>query len=113
MAYKKRFLSTNVQFNRKDIKGIVYQVEDRKWHNYFFFKYGAMNSDGNPLVHFKVALVARNRTSPFYYLQSAIDDRDQVGYVSLRRSSETDSHFEETPILRNVERQHVKPYCIF
>ena len=48
-----------------------------------FFKYGAMNS-GKSIEILKVAHNYEEQDKPVLLFTSAIDDRDQVGYVSSR-----------------------------
>jgi len=78
-----------------------------------FFKYGAMNS-GKSIEILKVAHNYEEQNKPVLLFTSAIDDRDQVGYVSSRIGVRREAIpiFEETPIYEIVEGQAVKPYCI-
>lgn len=78
-----------------------------------FFKYGAMNS-GKSIEILKVAHNYEEQDKPVLLFTSAIDDRDQVGYVSSRIGVRREAIpiFDDTPIYEIVEGQAVKPYCI-
>lgn len=78
-----------------------------------FFKYGAMNS-GKSIEILKVAHNYEEQDKPVLLFTSAIDNRDQVGYVSSRIGVRREAIpiFEDTPIYEIVEGQTVKPYCI-
>ena len=75
-----------------------------------FFKYGAMNS-GKSIEILKVAHNYEEQDKPVLLFTSAIDDRDQVGYVSSRIGVRREAIpiFEDTPIYEIVEGQAVKP----
>ena len=78
-----------------------------------FFKYGAMNS-GKSIEILKVAHNYEEQNKPVLLFTSAIDDRDQVGYVSSRIGVRREAIpiFEDTSIFDIVQNQEVKPYCI-
>ena len=64
-----------------------------------FFKYGAMNS-GKSIEILKVAHNYEEQDKPVLLFTSAIDDRDQVGYVSSRIGVRREAIpiFDDTPI---------------
>lgn len=78
-----------------------------------FFKYGAMNS-GKTIEILKVAHNYEEQNKPVLIFTSAIDDRDQVGYVAsrigLRR--EAKAVHEETDLYEVVKSEKDKPYCV-
>ena len=78
-----------------------------------FFKYGAMNS-GKSIEILKVAHNYEEQDKPVLLFTSAIDDRDQVGYVSSRIGVRREAIpiFDDTPIYEIVEGQAVKPYIL-
>ena len=79
-----------------------------------FFKYGAMNS-GKSIEILKVAHNYEEQNKPVLLFTSAIDDRDQVGYVSSRIGVRREAIpiFEETPIYEIVEGQAVKYLLLY
>ena len=72
-----------------------------------------MNS-GKSIEILKVAHNYEEQDKPVLLFTSAIDDRDQVGYVSSRIGVRREAIpiFDDTPIYEIVEGQEVKPYCI-
>lgn len=78
-----------------------------------FFKYGAMNS-GKTIEILKVAHNYEEQNKPVLIFTSAIDNRDEVGYVAsrigLRR--EAIAIYDETDIFQRVSEVPFKPYCV-
>ncbi|SDB86333.1 thymidine kinase [Shouchella lonarensis] len=78
-----------------------------------FFKYGAMNS-GKSIEILKVAHNYEEQHKRVLLFTSAIDTRDEVGYVSsrigLRRK--VIPIFPDTDIFAAVESSDEKPYCV-
>lgn len=78
-----------------------------------FFKYGAMNS-GKTIEILKVAHNYEEQDKPVLIFTSAIDTRDQVGYVAsrigLRREAE--AVYDDTNIFERVLAAPFKPYCV-
>ncbi|MDE1548873.1 thymidine kinase [Jeotgalibaca caeni] len=78
-----------------------------------FFKYGAMNS-GKTIEILKVAHNYEEQDKPVLIFTSAIDNRDEIGYVSsrigLRREAVPVD--EQTDLYKQVQAEQVKPYCI-
>jgi len=78
-----------------------------------FFKYGAMNS-GKSIEILKVAHNYEEQNKHVLIFTSAIDDRDEVGYVSSRIGlrKEAIPIYEDTDIFRIVQEHHPKPSCV-
>lgn len=78
-----------------------------------FFKYGAMNS-GKSIEILKVAHNYEEQNKSVMLFTSAIDDRDQMGFVSSRIGVRREAVpiFEETDIISIVQAQANKPACI-
>ncbi|OAB44194.1 thymidine kinase [Paenibacillus glacialis] len=78
-----------------------------------FFKYGAMNS-GKSIEILKVAHNYEEQNKHVLIFTSAIDDRDEVGYVSSRIGlrKEAIPIYEDTDIYRIVQEHHPKPSCV-
>lgn len=78
-----------------------------------FFKYGAMNS-GKSIEILKVAHNYEEQNKLVMLFTSALDDRDEVGYISsrigLRRPAVPIKG--DTDIFGMVSRQEPRPYCI-
>ncbi|NMO98206.1 thymidine kinase [Paenibacillus lemnae] len=78
-----------------------------------FFKYGSMNS-GKSIEILKVAHNYEEQNKPVLIFTSALDNRDEVGYVSsrigLRRQAIPIT--ESTDIFGMVQNQSPKPFCI-
>lgn len=78
-----------------------------------FFKYGAMNS-GKSIEILKVAHNYEEQNKPVMLFTSALDDRDEVGYISsrigLRRPAIPIK--DDTDIFSMVSRQEPRPYCV-
>lgn len=78
-----------------------------------FFKYGAMNS-GKSIEILKVAHNYEEQFKSVMLFTSAIDNRDQVGYVSSRIGIRREAIpiFEDTDIIGTVIAAPKKPACI-
>lgn len=78
-----------------------------------FFKYGAMNS-GKSIEIIKVAHNYEEQNKPVLIFTSAMDNRDQVGYVSSRIGFRREAIpiYEHTDILGIVQDHDPKPYCV-
>ena len=78
-----------------------------------FFKYGAMNS-GKSIEILKVAHNYEEQNKPVLLFTSAVDDRDEVGYVSSRIGLRRQAIpiYEETNIYDIVLGHSEKLYCI-
>ena len=78
-----------------------------------FFKYGAMNS-GKSIEILKVAHNYEEQNKSVLLFTSAIDDRDEVGYVSSRIGIRRQAIpiYDETDIISIVKEQEVNPACI-
>ncbi|MCQ9209223.1 thymidine kinase [Granulicatella seriolae] len=78
-----------------------------------FFKYGAMNS-GKSIEILKVAHNYEEQNKSVMLFTSAIDDRDQMGFVSSRIGVRREAIpiFDETDIISIVKEQANKPACI-
>ena len=78
-----------------------------------FFKYVAMNS-GKTIEILKVAHNYEEQNKPVLIFTSAIDDRDQVGYVASRIGLRREAYAirEDTDIYEVVKSEKEKPYCV-
>ncbi len=78
-----------------------------------FFKYGAMNS-GKSIEILKVAYNYEEQNKSVMIFTSAIDDRDEVGYVSSRIGLKRQAFpvTEDTDIFEEVKDNPVKPSCV-
>lgn len=78
-----------------------------------FFKYGAMNS-GKSIEILKVAYNYEEQNKSVMIFTSAIDNRDEVGYVSSRIGLKRQAFpvTEDTNIFEEVKGNSVKPSCI-
>lgn len=78
-----------------------------------FFKYGTMNS-GKSIEILKVAHNYEEQDKPVMIFTSAVDDRDEIGYVSsrigLRRQAIPVN--EQTNMYEMVRSHQPKPYCV-
>lgn len=78
-----------------------------------YFKYGAMNS-GKSIEILKVAHNYEEQNKPVLIFTSALDHRDEVGYVSsrigLRRQATPIT--EDTDIFGIVRNHQPKPFCV-
>lgn len=78
-----------------------------------FFKYGTMNS-GKSIEILKVAHNYEEQDKPVMIFTSAVDDRDEIGYVSsrigLRRQAIPVN--EQTDMYEMVRSHQPKPYCV-
>ncbi|QCT02984.1 Thymidine kinase [Paenibacillus algicola] len=78
-----------------------------------FFKYGSMNS-GKSIEILKVAHNYEEQNKPVLIFTSALDDRDEVGFVSsrigLRRKATPIS--EQTDVYEIVSQHSPKPFCV-
>lgn len=78
-----------------------------------YFKYGAMNS-GKSIEILKVAHNYEEQNKPVLIFTSAIDNRDEVGYISSRIGLRRQAIpvMENTDIYGIVSRHEPKPYCV-
>ncbi|WLR41689.1 thymidine kinase [Bacillus carboniphilus] len=78
-----------------------------------FFKYGAMNS-GKSIEILKVAHNYEEQNKPVLIFTSAVDTRDEVGYVSSRIGLRRKALciFDKTNIYDMVKKYDPKPYCV-
>lgn len=78
-----------------------------------FFKYGAMNS-GKSIEIIKVAHNYEEQGKPVLIFTSAIDNRDEVGYVSSRIGFRRKAVpiFEDTDIYHVVSHYEPRPHCV-
>ncbi|MBS4749959.1 thymidine kinase [Granulicatella sp. zg-ZJ] len=78
-----------------------------------FFRYGAMNS-GKTIEILKVAHNYEEQNKAVVIMTSAIDNRDEIGYVSsrigLRR--EAVAIYDETNIFDYIAMLEIVPYCV-
>ncbi len=78
-----------------------------------FFKYGAMNS-GKSIEILKVAHNYEEQNKSVLIFTSAIDTRDEVGYVSSRIGFRRKAIpiYDDTNIFQIVKEYQPKPYCV-
>lgn len=78
-----------------------------------FFKYGAMNS-GKTIEILKVAHNYEEQNKPVLIFTSAVDNRDEIGYVTSRIGLRREAIpvFEDTDLRLVVKNAEQKPYCI-
>ncbi|HJV45257.1 MAG TPA: thymidine kinase [Bacillota bacterium] len=78
-----------------------------------FFKYGAMNS-GKSIEILKVSHNYEEQNKSVLIFTSAIDNRDEVGYVSSRIGLRRKAIpiFEDTNIYERIRNQSPKPACV-
>ncbi|WP_026672785.1 thymidine kinase [Alkalihalobacterium bogoriense] len=78
-----------------------------------FFKYGAMNS-GKSIEILKVAHNYEEQNKRVVILTSALDNRDEVGYVSSRIGLRREAVpiYEHTNIFTLLEKEENKPACV-
>lgn len=78
-----------------------------------FFKYGAMNS-GKTIEILKVAHNYEEQNKPVLIFTSAVDNRDEIGYVTSRIGLRREAIpvFDDTDLWQVVKNAEEKPYCI-
>lgn len=78
-----------------------------------FFKYGAMNS-GKSIEILKVAHNYEEQNKPVLLFTSALDNRDEVGYVSSRIGLRREAIpiYGDTDIFEIVRTHNPKLYCV-
>ena len=102
----------NFRYYRKMLR-VYEKCQEVKIVAQLFFKYGAMNS-GKSIEILKVAHNYEEQNKSVLLFTSAIDDRDEVGYVSSRIGIRRQAIpiYDETDIIAIVKEQEVKPACI-
>ncbi|GAA0136860.1 thymidine kinase [Paenibacillus sp. YSY-4.3] len=78
-----------------------------------FFKYGAMNS-GKSIEILKVAHNYEEQSKPVMIFTSALDNRDEAGYISSRIGLRKPAIpiKDDTDIFSMVSHQEPRPYCV-
>ncbi|MBP2000584.1 thymidine kinase [Paenibacillus shirakamiensis] len=78
-----------------------------------YFKYGAMNS-GKSIEILKVAHNYEEQNKPVLIFTSAVDHRDEVGYVSSRIGMRREAIpiYDDTDIFGIVKGHKTKVYCV-
>lgn len=78
-----------------------------------FFKYGAMNS-GKSIEILKVAHNYEEQNKHVLLFTSAMDDRDEIGYVSSRIGLRRQAIpiYQDTDIVSIVKKYQPKPSCV-
>lgn len=78
-----------------------------------FYRYGAMNS-GKSIEIIKVAHNYEEQNKSVLIFTSAIDNRDEVGYISSRVGLKRKAMpiYDETNIFSDVEKVNPRPSCV-
>lgn len=78
-----------------------------------FFKYGAMNS-GKSIEILKVAYNYEEQNKPVLIFTSAIDNRDEIGFVASRIGLKREAIpvDKDTDLYKRVKAEENKPYCV-
>ncbi|MBM7642020.1 thymidine kinase [Streptococcus loxodontisalivarius] len=78
-----------------------------------YYRYGTMNS-GKSIEILKVAYNYEEQGKPVLLMTSALDNRDQVGYISSRIGMRREAFpiADETDIFGYVNGLAEKPYCV-